>query len=59
MPGLEFVQGDAACDCDFAFALCQKQPARRRRIVTRQLREFFIEVLEAQAEAKRLRVLQK
>ena len=57
MSAFKFVQGDAAGQ--FAFEFRQQKTAVGRGVVAGQSREFLIEVLEAEAEAERLRVFEE
>jgi hypothetical protein len=45
--------------CELALVFREQQATLGRSIVARESSEFFIEVLEAEAEAEGLRVLQK
>ena len=53
----EFVQRDAPGEMLVVFG--QQQTAVRRDVIARKLREFFIKVLEAEAEPERLCILHK
>src|SRR5215469_2718701 len=55
--GVEFVQGDAGRQLSFIFSE-QKAPVGRG-VVTREMRKFGFEILEAEAEAQGLRIFQK
>lgn len=51
------MQRDAARKLTLGFR--QQQPPIRRNVLSRQIRQLFVEILKAKAEAQRLRVLQK